>query len=409
MIKALTGEPKVQTGLEDYQGMMTPASMACHMLGQAGNDWDAAEIWFQHLREKRQAKIWDKLGGVESSTIDTYRFHLAKLRWYCENVGHVLPSRWGPNDVLGFIAFLEKLPKNAYCARKIDNGIAVGRSFVKEDELGWTPFRKQPSKSSQIDIKRFVHAMFKAWHETGYIHANPAAFIAGAGKRNVHTNRSICIDVYSAVLQAIANERPVKGERYLMQVRDLFIFEALCRLGLRVTELVGAKMSAFVELQDPKTKVCFQVFHVTENTGLGGKARKVPVPPEVWQCFLHYRIAFDLPVPPMLDDDTPLLLSPRKSTKATTTLTDELRYLAMWGAVETRQGLYKIVKQRLRHAAALLRSNEKYEMASQLEAASPHWLRNTFGKSLARQGADMRVLAQALGYANAETARAYTE
>lgn len=77
--------------------------------------------------------------------------------------------------------------------------------------------------------------------------------------------------------------------------------------------------------------------------------------------------------------------------------------------VESRKGLYKIVKQRLQQTAALLRSDEKPDTATQLEATSPHWLRNTFGKSLARKGTDIRRLAGALGYANAETARAYAE
>lgn len=396
-----------QAAQKTGQVPMTFDTVPENMLGPVSDDWQAAEVWLQSVRNKWEGKNPDKRSDEDSTTVLTYRFHLAKLRWYCEHVGRIAPSKWRADDVARFAAFLEKLPQHAYCARKVINGMEADRCYVKEDEPGWTPFRKQPSKSSQADIKRFIHAMFRAWHETGYIRSNPSALSPSSGKRKVHTDRSISFDVYSLALQTIASEQTEKIERRQMQARDLFIFEALCRLGLRASELVEAQMSAFEDLTHPVTKECYRVFYVTGKSGLGGKSRRVPVPPAVWKCFVDYRAAFGLPPTPAPGDTTPLLLSVRKA--GTAPATGKHENCATWGTVGSRKGLYKIVKQRLQQAAALLRSDDKFDLATQLEGASPHWLRHTFGKSLVQQGVDIRLLAGALGYVSAETARAYAE
>lgn len=395
-----------------------------HILGPVADDWEAIDVWLRSLHLKWAAKNPDKalktvIGKnglpepVISETEKTYRQHLAKLRWYCENVGRITPSRWTTQDALHFAEFLDRLPEDARCARRVIEGIEIENSYVEEGEPGWTPFRKQPSTSSQADIKRFVHAMFNAWHQTGYIRINPMALVGAGGAKQVNADRAITLDLFELVLETIAAEATETFERRQMQVRDLFIFEALRGLGLRASELVGARMTAFFQLMHPKTRVRYWIFHVEEETAKGGKARKVPVPPSVWQRFVDYRAAFGLSPAPLPGDETLLLLSPRtrdvKIGAKTIKRTPDRRFFKAWGDVGSRKGLYKIVKQRLKQAADSLRDKGEIDMAAHLEQASPHWLRHTFGKAKVQEGVNLRPVAEALGHASINTAMIYTD
>ena len=57
-----------------------------HALGPVNDDWEAADVWLTTVR------LNSRNGATE--TDKTYRYHLAKLKWYCEHVGRVTPSRW---------------------------------------------------------------------------------------------------------------------------------------------------------------------------------------------------------------------------------------------------------------------------------------------------------------------------
>ncbi|MBC7501423.1 MAG: hypothetical protein H7315_13130, partial [Herminiimonas sp.] len=96
-----------------------------HVLGDVYDDWEAAEVWLTTVRLK------SRNGSAE--TEKTYRYHLAKLKWYCENIGRVTPSRWSVQDVEHFIGFLKKLPDDALCPKG-----------VSATEPGWTPFQRRP-------------------------------------------------------------------------------------------------------------------------------------------------------------------------------------------------------------------------------------------------------------------------
>lgn len=354
-----------------------------HALGPVNDDWQAAEVILQAVKAR------SKNGAT--STEATYRYHLAKLRWYCEHVGGVTPSRWTMQDVEHFADFLADVPWSA-----IGDG---------------TPFRKQPSKSSQADIRRFVHSLFTSWQKMGYIRLNPMG-LAGAGTdRKVNANRAISLDLFQVVLdtiQATPSGNFVDRQR---QYRDLFIFEALRGLGLRASELVGAKMSAFARLSDPKTQKTYWIFNVSKETGKGGKARAMPVPHAVWKAFTDYRGVFGMPPIPEKDEDGPLLLSPytRPVPLRDSMITDTKarRYFKAFKTIGTRQGLYQIVTTRLEQVASSIEDVNPVG-ATELRQASPHWLRHTFGKASLLAGHDIRNVAASMGHASLETTMTYT-
>lgn len=365
-----------------------------HALGPVADDWQAAEVVLRAVREKSRS--------TNGQTEATYRFHLAKLRWYCENVARVTPSRWSAQDVDRFSVFLADLPMDA-----------LAMSGTKEGQTGWTPFKTPPSRSSQADIKRFVHALFNAWHRMGYIRINPMGLVGTTNARKVNAQRAIPLDLVELVLRGIESVPKTTFTERQKAVRDRFIFEALRGLGLRSSELVHARMSAFYQVSVPKTGKRYWVFHVTPETGKGGKERRVPVPKTVWEAFGVYRRAFGLPECPTAGETTRLLLSsrtnpvPMRDTEIRRT--QDRRFFKAWREITTRQGVYTIVKDRLSAAAEQLEASAEQFAAEQLRAASPHWLRHTFGKASLLAGQNVREVASALGHASLETTMIYTE
>jgi integrase/recombinase XerC len=378
--------------------LLTAAPQSDHGLGPVADDWEAAEVWLASVARKKP--------GSSGQTVVTYRFHLAKLRWYCEHVARVTPSRWTMQNVGAFAAFLAELPFDAVCAK-------YGKRFAGPGEEGYSPFRAQPAASSALDIRRFVHAMFKAWHGMGYIRINPMALDGAGTRRTVDAGRAIDAGLYEMVLATLEQQVVENFVDRQMCVRDRFVLIALRELGLRASELVHAKMNAFYQLSDPKTKRWYWVFLVTKATGKGGKERRVPVTRTLLAALAVYREAFGLPAQPSAGETSGLVLSPR--TKAVlignrpVRQASDRRYFGAWREVSTRQGLYKIVKDRLAQTSEILRGEGRHESASALSAASPHWLRHTFAKASLLGGQSMREVASLLGHASIDTTMIYTD
>lgn len=79
-----------------------------HSLRPVADDWGAIEVWL--------AAVADNSRSRSDETIKTYRFHLAKLRWYCEQELGRAPVAWSAQDVKAFKAFLSQLPERALSA-----------------------------------------------------------------------------------------------------------------------------------------------------------------------------------------------------------------------------------------------------------------------------------------------------
>ena len=384
----------------DLQGqeLMLSRPEAGHALGPVADDWEAAEVWLAAVARK-------SING-STATRDTYGYHLAKLRWYCENVARVTPSRWSMQDVEHFYKFLEDMPEDGLCA------VGDGR-YALPGEVGYTPFRKRPGKSSQTDIQRFVHALLKAWHSMGYIRINPMALTGTMSARKINVERSISEAVFDIALRTLASSDVNSFSERQRQLRDVFILTAFKELGLRASELVGAKMGAFYQLADPATRNRYWIFLVTAETGKGAKERRVPVTRVLLASLMVYRQAFGLSALPAHGDDTPLLLSSRTKVvhigdKKIKHINDR-RFFGAWHAIGTRQGLYKIVKERLALTQSFLIESGQSDLAVELERASPHWLRHTFAKAALLKGQSMREVASLLGHASVDTTMIYTD
>jgi integrase/recombinase XerC len=382
-----------------------------HILGDVADDWHAAAIWIAEVEAASKSR--------KNLTTATYRQHLAKLRWYCENVGRTMPSTWTLQDVHRFRRFLgDDFPADAVCARraaaagaKTKDGKHKETAFVRRGEPGWTPFRGKPSQPAAADVLRFVSALFNAWMKAGYRPVNPLGLTKIRKDRITERKHDISLDLYDLVLETIAREDKTNAEKRLLAARDRFVFEALRGLGLRATEMVDGRMGAFERFALPATAGHYWIFHVLPSTSKGGKERFVPVPRTVMDALTGYRVAFRLPPLPAVGEGGPLLLSPRTvqgHDAGSRSAVQGRRYFGQWGEVTTRQGLYAIVTGRLKKAITALQKELREAEAASLEGASPHWLRHTFAKANLLAGQDVREIQSALGHADLSSTVIYT-
>jgi site-specific recombinase XerD len=374
--------------------------------------WHAVEVWLEGVRQNG--------GDYSEETANTYAYHVAKLRWFCERIG-TPPIHWTPEHANEFIAFLRDLPADCLC-RRIDTGRTrpgpdgnaqtIWR-FARPDEPGYTPFRTPPSTGSRDDILRCVRALFQQLHEEGIVRRNPMARVKTRKSRKINAERSLDLDLYAYVLDYL-DVLPVPDESAArLRARDRFAFVALRELGLRASELVGARMRDVYPVTDPKTARTYWVLKVEDAYAKGSVGRDVPMTRAVFEELQAYRRAFDLPAVPERGEEYGLLLSvqtrPGKVCEGTHAAPAARRLDRAWASLSSRKSLYYIVKSRLDEAARSVERQGRVVEAEQLRKVSPHWLRHTFAKALLVRGRDIRVVAESLGHASVTTTMAYTK
>jgi integrase/recombinase XerD len=142
------------------------------------------------------------------------------------------------------------------------------------------------------------------------------------------------------------------------------MLEVLYATGLRVSELVGLRLTA-VSLDAGVLRV----------TGKGSKERLVPLGEEAVNWVGRY-----------LQQARPALMEGKQC--------DQL-FVTARGAAMTRQAFWYLIK---RHARA----------AGLTHPLSPHTLRHAFATHLLNHGADLRVVQMLLGHADISTTQIYT-
>ena len=374
--------------------------------------WQAVAVWLEGVRHNG--------GDYSQETANTYSYHVAKLRWYCDRIG-VPPVHWTQANANGFIAFLRDLPADCLC-RKVETGrTRIGPDgseapvlrFARADEPGYTPFRTAPSPGSRDDILRCVRALFNELHEDGVIRRNPMAKVKTRKSRRINAERSLDLDLYAYILDYL-DALPVENDAAArLRARDRFAFVALRELGLRASELMGVRMRDVYPLTDPKTARTYWVLKVGEEHAKGSTGRDVPMTRAVFEELMAYRTVFGLPAVPERGEEYGLLLSVQTEPLAIgnqlLTEAKSRRYFRAWASLTSRKSLYLIVKNRLDEVAISLERDGRGTEAAQLRDVSPHWLRHTFAKALIVRGRDIRVVAESLGHASVTTTMAYTK
>jgi len=151
----------------------------------------------------------------------------------------------------------------------------------------------------------------------------------------------------------------------LAGLRDRAMLETLYATGLRVSELVGLKLTA-LNLNDGILRVV---------AGKGNKDRLVPLGDEAVRWLGRY-----------LAEARPLLMGAHRSDAA---------FVTPRGAGMTRQAFWYLLKRRARQAGID-------------KPLSPHTLRHAFATHLLNHGADLRVVQMLLGHRDISTTQIYT-
>lgn len=386
------------TGLTPYSrgaGQMTGAApQPVHSLGPVADDWDAINVWL--------AAVADNSKSSSNETLKTYRYHLAKLRWYCERELGRPPSTWTLQDVKAFRNYLAQLPASSLRAVNIAPGTP-----------DYSPFQKQPGASTQSDIMRFTKAMFSALHRTGYLRLDPMALVNAPKQRRLDKKRAVGDELFDLVLQVMAEAPRPTQKDHQIYLRDCFIFICLRESGLRASELIGAKMDAIGLLYNPNSGNTYWAMTVEAETAKGGKQRTVPVSVAFLEAFIAYRRAFGLdPMPGPSTQQYGLVLSVRTKKReigSRIKSASDRRLFGEWRDVGSRQGLHGIIKGRIRDAVLLLEQAGDGASAAHLNRVSAHWLRHTFAMTSLLSGQDLRSVATSLGHASVDTTMGYTE
>jgi integrase/recombinase XerD len=149
-----------------------------------------------------------------------------------------------------------------------------------------------------------------------------------------------------------------------LSLRDRAMLETLYATGLRVSELVGLKLTA-LNISDGVLRV----------TGKGNKDRLVPLGEEAVEWLRRY-----------LADARPSLMEKNLSDAV---------FVTARGDSMTRQAFWYLIKRRARSAGIE-------------RPLSPHTLRHAFATHLLNHGADLRVVQMLLGHSDISTTQIYT-
>lgn len=373
---------------------VSSSHLPAHSLGPVTNDWEAINVWLEHLR----------LRPLSPTTLRSYENELAKLRWYCETLVRPAPSRWTVQDAMEFVTWLQTDAKNH-----------VSKRGLQPADVGWTPFKSPPSKASIATTLKVVNALFKFWANSGYVQRNPLLGLGReASRKQTRSVRSVDPRFLEAVSRHMETSVGTEPAQFLQMVRNRFILILLERTGLRANEAVQANMDDIEPVTDPRDRQTYWRLQVRFSKG--GKESSVFLDDVVLEHLRVYRQAFGFPeMPTGNEPDVALILSVRTQPLVSPNGTkyrlspSRMRKSRSWKPIRRRQTLWDIVKREFDATAAAMREKGYHEQADQLVQASTHWLRHTFGTRLVQEGHDLRLVAQMMRHENIRNTMIYTE
>ncbi|MBB3229896.1 tyrosine-type recombinase/integrase [Halomonas stenophila] len=264
----------------------------------------------------------------------------------------------------------------------------VGATRPRRDPR-WRPFRGPLSPASRRQSLVILQGLFAWLAEAGWIAHNP--FRLMRDKRRRLDNRQSRIERYLErplwdwLWQWLAREPPEGASprtRFEIARRRL-VFGFAYLLAPRISEMAAARMSDF---QRREGRWWWDV------VGKGGKAARIPVPPDMMRLLGDWRGHLGLAPEPGPDEAAPLLrgLDGRR------------------GLGENR--LYRLMRGVFDEAAVALAvelGDAAGREVAQLRRATPHWLRHTALTHQAQAGIELRYLAETARHSRLDTTARY--
>jgi site-specific recombinase XerD len=330
-------------------------------------------------------------------TLRAYRSELRRLVRWCEAHRRGPLSDLTRDDLLAFRRSLDR-PGHAGNLAGAARAVASGGASVVHAS------RSDASRRRALAV---VSSLFRYWQKTGYLVVNPAVELAGdGGARMTWTPARILPSRVLALCDTVtAGDRP-PGVSPLVWARRCAVWSLYRFAGVRLAELEWSAEQGL-----PRLSVDHDVTpQVSQPTGTparsatvappadpawtlhvrgkGGKLRAIPLPSRCLPILRAYRLARGLPAEPEPFESVPLVHSEKR---------DALGH----------SGLYDEVKAVLQAAEAKVPAGDAATRAL-IHAASTHWLRHGYARTLVVDHAVPLPVAQTLlGHASVQTTAAY--
>jgi integrase len=320
-------------------------------------------------------ETWIRVRTLSTLTARSYRREARRLvLWASVERGKALAAL-DADDCAAYVAFLAAIPA-AWIGRPAPLGNAR-----------WTPFARQLSAASRRQTHVIVKGFFEWGRRAGYLRVNPWEWVGMKVGDDATTaegllgTRAFTPAAWGAIMaylgQADSNDPAL--------VRARFVFSFCESTGLRARELLNATLG------DCRCEAGRWYLLVQ---GKGAKARAVVLPSQALRALAAYLAARGLPEVEVSSQDPD-----RRGTPLLVSLLDPnvpLGYQAFYEALRV------VVKQAIR-ASALPVAEQRRALA-----ASPHWLRHTFGTRAVERGVSRSVLMQQFGHADERSTSRYS-
>lgn len=320
-------------------------------------------------------ETWIRVRTLSALTARSYRREARRLvLWASVERGKSLAAL-DAEDCAAYVAFLAAIPAGW-----------IGRPAPLGDAR-WTPFACQLSAASRRQAHVIVKGFFEWGRRAGYLRDNPWEWVGMKVGDDATTaegllgTRAFTPPDWSAIMDYLAQAD--SNDPALVRAR--FVFGFCESTGLRARELLNATLG------DCRCEAGRWYLLVQ---GKGAKARAVVLPSQALRALAAYLAARGLPDLAACAQDPA-----RRSTPLLVSLLDPdvpLGYQAFYEALRV------VVKQAIR-ASALPVAEQRRALA-----ASPHWLRHTFGTRAAERGVSRSVLMQQFGHADERSTSRYS-
>lgn len=369
-------------------------------------------------RERVQAWLDARASGaraVGGSTLSQYRVEAERVCWYARTFGRPI-AHWQREDAIAYLRFLQAPPAWAISVRGIERG-----------DAHWTPLRGPLSERSTRQSS-VIAANLCGWlQRAGYLRANPfldddaiviavpsvpASSVAAFAPQAVAAqpdapNAALNAADMALMVDAVRSRVALGREARLRQARDHFLAVLLAHAGMRVSELVTARMGdvalhavpAAQTASDDSLPASVWLLAV----GSGRTQRWLPCD-ALMNALREYRAAFGLSPLPLPGESTPLLLSVRKRSprRADGSIIDSPALRRDFGerkGIASRSQLLLIVKAMLAEAADYARTLSQADTADRLANASLRGVRSAHLHERLAAGEAAADVAHALGLA----------
>lgn len=366
---------------------------------------------FAQERERVQAWPAARASGaraVGASTLSQYRVEAERMCWYARTFGKPIAS-WQRDDASAYLRFLQEPPAWAVSARG-----------TERDDANWTPLRG-PLSARSARQSSIIAANLCGWlQRTGYLRANPfldddalvltvpaPSTPAGKPVTASEPDTALCASDMALMIDAVRARVALGREARLRQARDHFLAVLLAQAGMRVSELMFARMGDVALHAVPAAQATTGAQLPSSvwllAVGTGRAQRWLPCD-ALMSALREYRTAFGLSPLPLPNEATPLLLSVRKRSprRADGTIIDSPALRRDFGerkGIASRSQLLLIVKAMLGEAAEYARAIGHADAAVRLANASLRSVRGAHLRERLATGEAAADVAHALGLA----------